>query len=103
MRVICSTQPFDFHSVKLANLTDPLLIKRSEQSGMQLANIGEEPPKGKRVYTSIMETSALSHLRSKGYGEIELPYDLYCPSIQKKLQSWVGTGINAYFLGARNF
>ena len=35
-------------------LPGPLLIKRSEQSGMQLANIGEEPLNGKRVYTSII-------------------------------------------------
>ena len=66
-------------------LPGPLLIKRSEQSGMQLANIGEEPLKGKRVYTSIMETMALFHLRPKGYEEIELPYNLYCPSVQKKI------------------
>ena len=101
MRVICSTQPFNFHSVKLANLTDPLLIKRSEQSGMQLANIGEEPPKGKRVYTSIMETSALSHLRSKGYEEIELPYDLYCPSIQKKIAELGGDRYQCVFSGCK--
>ena len=52
---------------------------------MQLANIGEEPLKGKRVYTSIMETMVLSHLRLKGYEEIELPYNLYCPSVQRKI------------------
>ena len=54
-------------------LSGPLLIKRSEESGMQLANIGEQPLKRKRVYTSITETMALSHLRPKGYEEIELP------------------------------
>ena len=82
-------------------LPGPLLIKRSKQTGMQLANIGEEPLKRKRVYTNIMETMALSHLRPKGYGEIELSYDLHyiVHHYRRRLQSRVRTGINAYFLG----
>ena len=82
-----------------------LLTKRSKQSGMQLANIGEEPLKGKRVYTNIMETMALSNLRPKGYEETELSYDLYyiVHQYRRRLQSRVRTGINAYFLGWRNF
>ena len=82
-------------------LPGPLLIKRSEQSGMQLANIGEEPLKGKRVYTSIMETMVLSHLRPKGYEEIELPYDLYCPSVQKKIAESGGGRYQCVFSGCK--
>ena len=82
-------------------LPGPLLIKRSKQSGMQLANIGEEPLKGKRAYTSIMETMALSHLRPKGYGEIKLPYDLYCPSVQKKIAESSGDRYQCVFSGCK--
>ena len=82
-------------------LQGPLLTKRSEQSGMQLENIGEEPLKGKRVYTSIMETMALSHLRPKGYGEIKLPYDLYCRSVQKKIAESGGDQYQCAFCGCK--
>ena len=68
---------------------------------MQLANIGEEPLKGKRVYTSIMETMALSHLRPKGYEEIKLPYDLYCPSVQKKIAESGGDQYQCVFCGCK--
>ena len=84
-------------------LPGPLLIKRSEQSGMQLRNIGEEPLKRKRVYTSIMETMALSHLRPKGYEEIELQYNLYCPSVQKKTAESGGDWYQCIFSGCKNF
>ena len=62
-------------------LKDPLLIKRSKGSGITLADMGkEEPLKGKRVYTSL----TVRHLTPVGYEEVDLPYDLYCTSIQKK-------------------
>ena len=68
---------------------------------MQLANFGEEPLKGKRVYTSIMETMVLSHLRLKGYKEIELPYNLYCPSVQKKIVELGGDRHQCIFCGCK--
>ena len=80
-------------------LPGPLLIKRSEQPGMQLTKIGEEPLKGKRVYTSIMETMALCNLRLKGYEDIRLPYNLYCPSVQKKITVLGGDQYQRVFSG----
>ena len=48
-----------------------------------------------------METMALSHLRLKGYEEIKLPYDLYCPSVQKKIGESGGDWYQYVFSGCK--
>ena len=42
-----------------------------------------------------------SHLRPKGYEEIELPYDLYCPSVQKKVAESGGDWHQYAFSGCK--
>ena len=69
-------------------LPGPLLMKRNPQStsSLGLCDIGETPIKDKRIYTSLTQTMAFSHLKPKGYELVHLPYDMYCPSVQSKLK-----------------
>ena len=48
-----------------------------------------------------METMALSHLRAKDYEEIEPLYDLYCPSVQKKIAESGGDRYKCVFSGCK--
>ena len=82
-------------------LPGPLLVKRCKESGLQLASIGEEPLKDKRIYTSIMETMALAHLKPKGYDNVELPYDLFCPSVQKRITNSGGERYQCVYSGCK--
>ena len=66
-------------------LPGPRLMKRSAEGGLQLANIGEQPVKETKIYTGLMQTMALLHMKPEGYEDVDLPYDLFCPSVQKKL------------------
>ena len=68
-------------------------MKRSAEGGLQLASIGEQPLKETKIYTSLMQTMALSHMKPEGYEDVDLPYDLFCPSVQQKLTE---TGGNRY-------
>ena len=63
-------------------------MKRYPQStsSLGLGDIGETPIKDKRIYTSLTQTMAFSHLKPKGYELFHLPYDMYCPSVQSKLK-----------------
>ena len=84
-------------------LPGPRLIKRSPESGLQLAGIGEQPVKDKKIYTSLLQTMALSHLKPSGYEQVDLPYDLFCPSVQKKLAEKGGVDISVFSLNARRY
>ena len=66
----------------------PLLLKRNPQStsSLGLCDIGETHIKDKRIYTSLTQTMAFSHLKPKGYELVHLPYDMYCPSVHSKLK-----------------
>ena len=50
-----------------------------------------------------METMALTQLRPKGYKEIELSYDLYCTSVQKKIAELGGDRYQCVFSGCKKF
>lgn len=65
-------------------LADPRLIKRGAESGIQLVTIGEQPVK--KIYTSLLQTIVL--LESYGLRGSDLPYDLFCPSVQKLAERW---------------
>ena len=41
---------------------------------------------------------ALSHLKLSGYEEVGLPYDLFCPSVQKKLAEKDGSRYQCEFV-----
>ena len=79
-------------------LPGPRLIKRSTESGVQLASIGEQPVKDKKIYTNLIQTLALSHLKPSGYEEVGLPYDLFCPSVHKKLAEKDGSRYQCEFV-----
>ena len=78
-------------------LPGPRLIKRSPESGLQLAGIGEQPVKDKKIYTSFLQTMALSHLKPNGCEQVDLPYDLFCSSVQKKLAEKGGSRYQCVF------
>ena len=54
-------------------------MKRSAEGGLHLASIGEQPLKETKIYTSLMQTMALSHMKPERYEDVDLPYDLFCP------------------------
>ena len=66
--------------IKDKYIPGPLLIKRSIDSGIKLADIGDVPIK-ENIYTDLFQTLALSHLKPIGYENLDLPYDLFCPSV----------------------
>ena len=72
-------------------LPGPMLIKRTPAVGLELCKIGKTPLKNKRIYTDLSQTMAFDHLKPPGYALVELPYDLYCPSVQEKLKGPTGT------------
>ncbi len=79
-------------------LLGPRLLKSSAESGVQLACIGEQPVKEKKIYTSPLQTMALSHLKPSGYEKVVLPYHLFCPSVQKKLAEKDGSRYQCEFV-----
>ena len=81
----------------------PLLIKRSIDSGIQLADIGDQPIKEKVVYTDLFQTMMLSHLKPVSYENVKLPYDLFCPSVQKKISDKDENRYVCMFSKCKNF
>ena len=77
--------------LKGRHLPGPRLMKRSAEGGLQLASTGEQPLKETKIYTSLMQTMALSHMKPEGYEDVDLPYDLFCPSVQQKLRKTGGS------------
>ena len=76
-------------------------MKRSAEGGLQLASIWEQPLKETKIYTSLMQTMALSHMKPEGYEDVDLPYDLFCPSVQKTLRETGGSRYQCEFVKCR--
>ena len=56
-----------------------------------LAEKDDMPLKDRWVYTNISQAMAFYHFKAKGYESLsKMPYDLYCPSIQKKVATTGG-------------
>ena len=88
-------------TIKERFLPRSLLLKRSSENGIQLANIGEESVKVKNIYTNLLQSMAFSHLKPTVYEQVELPCDLFCPSVQKKIKEKGGSRYHCSFVTCR--
>lgn len=74
------------HQGEVSSWTDFNQARCRKRCEIQLAERCEEPLKDKRIYTNLAQMMALAHLKPKGYENLNsLPYNLFCPSVQKKI------------------
>ena len=98
----CGQQRLNIRAIIMERfLPGPLLLKRSTESGIQLASIGEKSVKDNNIYTNHLQTMAFLHLKPTSYEQVELPYDLFFPSVRKKLKGKRGSRYQCNFAKCR--